>query len=212
MSRFYDIDDANATLAELGPIPATLVQQREELVRLRDHALAHGTAGGRVAAAQDPRGRRRRGGRDCRRRPSPDAPPDEGLIDRWRPASPLDELGIALRDIPTARGLSRAVNGRQVWLCWRRDEDAIHFRHDLDSVSAAAGTHRNSSDRGATMSQPAPIPTIDVTEVDRRLREDAAVRRWMCAGRRVRRTAPGAGMFPRRSSGAMASLRTARSS
>ena len=46
MTRFYDIDDANETLAELGPILATLVQQREELVRLRDHVLAHGAGAG----------------------------------------------------------------------------------------------------------------------------------------------------------------------
>ena len=46
MSRFYDIDEANATLGELGPILATLVEQRAELVRLRDHVMASSASSG----------------------------------------------------------------------------------------------------------------------------------------------------------------------
>jgi len=126
MSRFYDIDDANATLAELGPILTTLVQQREELVRLRDHVLAHGSGGGAgggeagATVAGDLRLTRLR---------------MQGLIDQMAAGvARIDELGIALRDIPTGLvDFPALVNGRQVWLCWRRDEDAIHFRHDLDS-------------------------------------------------------------------------------
>jgi len=133
MSRFYDIDDANATLVELGPILTTLVQQREELVRLRDHVLAHGTSGGNAGSsgagdsgeagatvADDLRLTRLR---------------MQGLIDQMAAGvARIDELGIALRDIPTGLvDFPALVNGRQVWLCWRRDEDAIHFWHDLDS-------------------------------------------------------------------------------
>ena len=135
MSRFYDIDDANETLAELGPILTTLVQQREELVRLRDHVLAHGASGGAgsgtgpgagdggeagAAVADDLRLTRLR---------------MQGLIDQMAAGvARIDELGIALRDIPTGLvDFPALVNGRQVWLCWRRDEDAIHFWHDLDS-------------------------------------------------------------------------------
>ena len=46
MTRFYDIDEANATLGELESIATVLAEQRAELVRLRDHALARspGTA------------------------------------------------------------------------------------------------------------------------------------------------------------------------
>src|SRR6478735_3204761 len=40
MTRFYDLDDANATVAELDGILAVLAQQRAELVRLRDEVLA----------------------------------------------------------------------------------------------------------------------------------------------------------------------------
>ena len=58
-----------------------------------------------------------------------------GLIDQMTAGvARIDELGIALRDIPTGLvDFPALVNGRQIWLCWRRDEDAIHFWHDLDS-------------------------------------------------------------------------------
>jgi hypothetical protein len=125
MSRFYDIDEANATLAELAPILATLVGQRAELVRLRDHVLAN-SASGAVASDAGP------------------AVADDlrltrlrilGLIDQMTAGvARIDELGIALRDIPTGLvDFPALVNGRQVWLCWRNDEDSIHFWHDLDS-------------------------------------------------------------------------------
>lgn len=129
MSRFYDIDDANAALAALAPILSTLATQREELVRLRDHVVAHGTSGGGATAdgadagpavADDLRLTRLR---------------MQGLIDQMAAGvARIDELGIALRDIPTGLvDFPALVNGRQVWLCWRRDEDAIHFWHDIDS-------------------------------------------------------------------------------
>jgi hypothetical protein len=124
MSRFYDIDDANATLPELGSILATLVEQRTELVRLRDHVLANSASGGAPeggpAVADDLRFTRLR---------------MQGLIDQMAAGvARIDELGIALRDIPTGLvDFPALVNGKQVWLCWRRDEDAIHFWHDLDS-------------------------------------------------------------------------------
>lgn len=129
MSRFYDIDGANATLAELGPILSTLVEQRAELVRLRNNVLAQGTgspepvadgAEAGPAVANDLRILRLR---------------MQGLIDQMAAGvARIDELGIALRDIPTGLvDFPALVNGRQVWLCWRRDEDVIHFWHELDS-------------------------------------------------------------------------------
>jgi hypothetical protein len=132
MSRFYDIDGANATLAELEPILSTLIEQRADLVRLRDHILAHGAGspGGPGRAADD-------GGTGA-------AVADDlrfmrlrmqGLIDQMAAGvARIDSLGIALRDIPTGLvDFPALVNGRQVWLCWRRDEDVIHFWHELDS-------------------------------------------------------------------------------
>src|SRR6478752_1027529 len=45
MTRFYDLDAANATVPELEGIVAVLGEQRAELVRLRDQVLAS-TGGG----------------------------------------------------------------------------------------------------------------------------------------------------------------------
>jgi len=129
MSRFYDIDGANATLAELGPILSTLVEQRAELVRLRDQVLAHGTAspesladGGEAgpAVANDLRFMRLR---------------MQGLIDQMAAGvARIDALGLTLRDIE--HGLvdfPALVSGRPVWLCWQRGETAIDWWHGLDS-------------------------------------------------------------------------------
>ena len=43
MSRFYDIDAANAAIPELDGIVAVLGAQRAELVRLRDDVIAAGS-------------------------------------------------------------------------------------------------------------------------------------------------------------------------
>ena len=40
MTRFYDIDDANAALPDLDGILTTLAEQRAELIRLRDQVTA----------------------------------------------------------------------------------------------------------------------------------------------------------------------------
>ena len=46
MTRFYDLDAANATVPELDGILGVLAEQRAELVRLRDEVLASGGGGG----------------------------------------------------------------------------------------------------------------------------------------------------------------------
>ena len=40
MTRFFDVDAANEALTEVGPLLATLADQRNELIMLRDRALA----------------------------------------------------------------------------------------------------------------------------------------------------------------------------
>jgi hypothetical protein len=126
MGRFFDIDEADAALAEVGPLCATLADQREELIRLRDRTLA----------AQRPA---------TGVRPGAPAPLDEaearriklrmqGVIDQMAAAvARIDALGITLRDIE--RGLidfPALVSGRQVWLCWQLGEDRIGYWHELD--------------------------------------------------------------------------------
>lgn len=133
MSRFYDIDAANATLPELDGIVGVLGEQRAELVRLRDDVLATGSVGeGAPAAVAAPTG-------------SGEAPISndlrlirlrmQGLIDQMAAGvARIDALGLALRDIE--RGLvdfPALVSGRQVWLCWQYGEASIGWWHDLDT-------------------------------------------------------------------------------
>lgn len=132
MSRFYDIDDANAALSELDGIVGVLKQQRSELVRLRDEVLAAGGGEVRPAAVTAPGG-------------SGETPISndlrlirlrmQGLIDQMAAGvARIDSLGLTLRDIE--RGLvdfPALVAGRQVWLCWRHGESSIGWWHDLET-------------------------------------------------------------------------------
>ena len=133
MSRFYDIDTANAAIPELDGIVAVLRQQRAELVKLRDDVLANGAGGeGAPAAVTAPIG-------------SGEAPISndlrlirlrmQGLIDQMAAGvARIDALGLTLRDIE--RGLvdfPALVSGRQVWLCWQHGDAAIGWWHDLET-------------------------------------------------------------------------------
>jgi hypothetical protein len=123
MTTFFDIDAANQALDEVGPLLATLADQRAELIRLRDRTLAaHAAASG--------------GG--------PDLEPDEaqrirlrmqGIVDQMAAAvARIDALGITLRDIE--RGLidfPALAAGRQVWLCWELGEEGVGYWHELDT-------------------------------------------------------------------------------
>ena len=135
MTRYYDLDAANATVAELDGILAVLAEQRAELVRLRDEVLAGGSGGGDgapTAVAERPAGSG-----------EPPIADDlrltrlrmQGLIDQMAAGvARIDALGLTLRDIE--HGLvdfPALVSGRQVWLCWQRGETAVGFWHGLDS-------------------------------------------------------------------------------
>lgn len=124
MTRFFDVDAANEALTEVGPLLATLADQRNELIMLRDRALA----------ARSPSGA---GSTD-------DADPEEarrlrlrmqGVIDQMSAAvARIDALGITLRDIE--RGLidfPALASGRQVWLCWELGEDDVAHWHELET-------------------------------------------------------------------------------
>ena len=132
MSRFYDIDAANAAIPELDRIVGVLREQRSELVRLRDEVLAQGSGEGAPAPVTAP--------------PSAGEAPSsndlrlirlrmQGLIDQMAAGvARIDALGLSLRDIE--RGLvdfPALVSGRQVWLCWQYGETAIGWWHDLET-------------------------------------------------------------------------------
>ncbi len=132
MTRFYDIDAANARLPELSELLGLLRAQRAELVGLRDRLLA--VVPGSAPGADEP---------------SVDAPatpgePDEARLLRLRMRALVDQMSasvsridawdVTLRDIE--RGLvdfPALVNGRQVWLCWRLGEEAVGWWHELEA-------------------------------------------------------------------------------
>ena len=124
MTRFFDIDAANEALTEVGPLLATLSDQRAELIQLRDRALAaHSAATGGGASGDDREETQR-----IRLRM-------QGIIDQMAAAvARVDALGITLRDIE--RGLidfPALSGGRQVWLCWQLGEADVLFWHELES-------------------------------------------------------------------------------
>ena len=127
MARFFDIDAANAALAEVGPLCATLADQREELIRLRDRTLAaQRPATGAMPGAPVPLDEAEARRLKLRM---------QGVIDQMAAAvARIDALGITLRDIE--RGLidfPALVGGRQVWLCWQLGEPAVGYWHELDT-------------------------------------------------------------------------------
>ena len=141
MTRFYDIDDANAAVPELDGILATLAAQRAELIRLRDEVLARRSAElASEDAADDP----------SRELPAPTSAAEtavaadelrltrlrmQGLVDQMAAGvARIETMGITLRDIGDGLvDFPALVNGRQVWLCWRRGEETVGFWHPVDT-------------------------------------------------------------------------------
>jgi hypothetical protein len=144
MTRFYDIDAANAAVPELDGILGVLAEQRAELVRLRDEVLAAGSGAG-DGATTAVAGRSNRQAETADGGPSADLPMVDdlrltrlrmqGLIDQMAAGvARIDTLGLTLRDIE--HGLvdfPALVAGRQVWLCWQRGETAVGWWHSLES-------------------------------------------------------------------------------
>ncbi len=126
MTRFFDVDAANEALTEVGPLLATLADQRNELITLRDRALAARSPSG--AGSGDEAEADREEARRIRLRM-------QGVIDQMSAAvARIDALGITLRDIE--RGLidfPALASGRQVWLCWQLGEPDVAHWHELDT-------------------------------------------------------------------------------
>jgi hypothetical protein len=122
MTRFYDIDAANAAVPELDGIMTVLIEQRAELIRLRDEVLARGgsSEGAPAAVGDDLRLTRLR---------------MQGLIDQMAAGvARIDAMGITLRDIESGLvDFPALVSGRQIWLCWRLGEDSVDWWHDLEA-------------------------------------------------------------------------------
>ena len=135
MTRFYDLDEANATLLELRPILTTLRDQRSDLIRLRDEVLERqaaveatadgGAGGGQGGALADEEARELRRSRLRM----------QGIIDQMQAGvARIDDLDVTLRDIESGLiDFPALVTGRQVWLCWRLGEDDVDWWHELST-------------------------------------------------------------------------------
>ncbi|HXI45551.1 MAG TPA: DUF2203 domain-containing protein [Candidatus Acidoferrales bacterium] len=121
MSRFYAIDEANATLPEVERILGALREQREELITARDRALSLTPEDG-AATPEDAEQLRL-----IRLRM-------QGLIDQMQAGvARLVELDITLRDIKTGLiDFPALATGRPIWLCWRLGENDIQHWHGVD--------------------------------------------------------------------------------
>lgn len=132
MTRFYDLDEANAAIPEVRTILESLRDQRAELIRLRDEVLA--ASDGDAADATRGEGR---GEATTEARTDADVRVlrlrMQGVIDRMQAGVVrIDELGITLREIETGLiDLPALASGRQIWLCWRLGEDDVAFWHEL---------------------------------------------------------------------------------
>src|SRR3954470_23558963 len=136
MTRFFDVDEANATIPEVRAILDALRDQRGELIRLRDEVLARSEAaeaGGEVNKARG----------EGSTLPDASTATDadlrvlrlrmQGVIDRMQAGVVrIDELGVTLREIETGLiDFPALANGRQIWLCWRLGEGNINWWHEL---------------------------------------------------------------------------------
>ena len=134
MSRYYDIDEANAALPDVERILIALRDQRAELIRLRDmFAALDGGPGSATAVANDPTGGSGATGGTATADPRTLRLRMQGLIDQMQAGvGKLVEEDVTLREIETGLiDFAALVNGRPVWLCWRLGEDRIAWWHEL---------------------------------------------------------------------------------
>jgi hypothetical protein len=148
VTRFFDLDEANATLPEVRTILEGLRDERTELIRLRDQVLEHqasseapsetpteanvpGTGRSSEPGESPASGERHDGAADAKVRVL--RLRMQGVIDQMQAGvARIDELGITLREIETGLiDYPALANGRQIWLCWRLGEDDVAFWHEL---------------------------------------------------------------------------------
>jgi hypothetical protein len=156
VTRFFDLDAANAALPEVRAILESLRDERVELIRLRDQVLLHRSPSDTPASAPteanvggasrpaDPGDGGEGGtavgpGSSAEEREARD--PEirilrlrmQGVIDRMQAGvARIDELGVTLREIETGLiDFPALASGRQIWLCWRLGEGPIEFWHEL---------------------------------------------------------------------------------
>ena len=159
MTRFFDLDEANAALPEVRAILESLRDERAELIRLRDQVLLHRPPAGAPTTAPT----EANVGGSSRPADPPEAPDSaetgsatpvtdpatdpsatdpevrilrlrmQGVIDRMQAGvARIDELGVTLREIETGLiDFPALASGRQIWLCWRLGEGDVETWHEL---------------------------------------------------------------------------------
>lgn len=141
MTRFFDLDEANAALPELRTILESLRDERAELIRLRDQVVAGQAPSD--APSEVNVGRPGSGVKPG----APDTPQDagdaeirvlrlrmQGVIDQMQAGvARIDEMGVTLREIETGLiDFPALASGRQIWLCWRlADPGDVEWWHEL---------------------------------------------------------------------------------
>ncbi|HEX5823254.1 MAG TPA: DUF2203 domain-containing protein [Candidatus Limnocylindrales bacterium] len=142
MTRFFDLDEANATLPEVRTILESLRDERAELIRLRDEVVRH------QASEETPTETPTEANVPDTGRSTEPAKPEgrtgdaelrvlrlrmQGVIDQMQAGvARIDELGITLREIETGLiDFPALASGRQIWLCWRLGEDDVTSWHEL---------------------------------------------------------------------------------
>ena len=145
MTRFFDLDEANAALPEVRAILESLRDERGELIRLRDEVLLHRSS--TEAPASHPT-EANVGAPSRQTDPTADPANDptagdaevrvlrlrmQGVIDRMQAGvARIDALGVTLREIETGLiDFPAIASGRQIWLCGRLGEGDIEFWHEL---------------------------------------------------------------------------------
>ena len=129
MTRFYGIPDADALLPDVERILIALRDQRQELIELRDRAIA---LGGGEDEAGDASDRDDRALKLIRLRM-------QGLVDQMQAGvARLVELDITLRDIQSGLiDFPALADGRPIWLCWRLGEEGVRHWHGHDEGFAS---------------------------------------------------------------------------
>jgi len=157
VTRFFDLDEANAALPEVRAILESLRDERIELIRLRDEVLLHRSPSdapanapteANVGGSSRPTdgGEGAEGGTGVGPGGGPAGEPGgsdpevrilrlrmQGVIDRMQAGvARIDDLGVTLREIETGLiDFPALASGRQIWLCWRLGEGDIESWHEL---------------------------------------------------------------------------------
>jgi len=146
VTRFFDLDEANATLPEVRTILEGLRDERAELIRLRDQVVERQDS--EEAPSEAPTEAKVPGKVAEKGRPAEPAKAEgrttdaelrvlrlrmQGVIDQMQAGvARIDELGITLREIETGLiDFPALASGRQIWLCWRLGEEDVEWWHEL---------------------------------------------------------------------------------